>query len=209
MWYTKKLNIFSLFQTIFKDEKTSYDHFSRPSRYRSGRNRRSRGDYADPTHDLPNSFLPLMWNPILMHPRVAIHARSVIFLRLGVHFVSFSMCVVSSARRVPARKRSLLNDFQSFVALTRSRTRRLQKALCELGLKIGGQAGADVGSELGISGSRDTILRLVRQSQPSAQSEPHVIGLDDWGATRSCICSCKNSRKEDLTWGSAPSALPG
>src|SRR6266542_5885896 len=64
------------------------------------------------------------------------------------------------------------------------RTTRLQKALCELGLKIGGQAGADVGQELGMSGSRDTILRLVRQSHPSAQSEPHVIGLDDWARKR-------------------------
>jgi len=27
MWYTEKLNIFSLLQTIFKDEKTFYDHF--------------------------------------------------------------------------------------------------------------------------------------------------------------------------------------
>ena len=64
------------------------------------------------------------------------------------------------------------------------RTKRLQQALCELGLIIGGQAGADVGSELGISGSRDTILRLVRQSHPSAHSEPHVIGLDDWARKR-------------------------
>src|SRR5712692_4211167 len=64
------------------------------------------------------------------------------------------------------------------------RTKRLQKALCELGLIVGAQAGADVGSELGISGSRDTILRLVRQSHPSAQSEPHVIGLDDWARKR-------------------------
>lgn len=64
------------------------------------------------------------------------------------------------------------------------RTLLLQKALCELGLKIGGQAGADVGQELGMSGSRDTILRLVRQSPPSAQSEPHVIGLDDWARKR-------------------------
>src|SRR2546421_657001 len=32
--------------------------------------------------------------------------------------------------------------------------------------------------------SRDTILRLVRQSHPSAHSEPHVIGLDDWARKR-------------------------
>src|SRR5215469_10936330 len=64
------------------------------------------------------------------------------------------------------------------------RTKRLQEALRQLGLMIGGQAGADVASELGISGSRDTILRLLRQSQQPAQFEPHVIGLDDWAWKR-------------------------
>src|SRR5713101_9663939 len=64
------------------------------------------------------------------------------------------------------------------------RTKRLQKALCELGLKEGGQAGADTGSELGFSGSRDTILRLVHQSPRPALQEPHVIGLDDWAWKR-------------------------
>ncbi|HYU76733.1 MAG TPA: ISL3 family transposase [Ktedonobacteraceae bacterium] len=64
------------------------------------------------------------------------------------------------------------------------RTKRLQEALRQLGLTIGGQAGADVGGELGISGSRDTILRLLRQSEQLAQPEPHVIGLDDWAWKR-------------------------
>ena len=84
------------------------------------------------------------------------------------------------------------------------RTQRLQEALCRLGLRVGGQAGADTGQEQGLSGSRDTILRLVRRFPQPAQSEPRIIGLDDWGATRSRSCSCKDSRKEDLTWGSAP-----
>ena len=31
------------------------------------------------------------------------------------------------------------------------------------------------------------------------------VGIEDFGATRkSRMCSCKNSRKEALTWGSAP-----
>jgi transposase len=64
------------------------------------------------------------------------------------------------------------------------RTKRLQEALRQLGLITGGQAGADLGSELGISGSRDTILRLLRQSQLPTQQEPHVIGLDDWAWKR-------------------------
>src|SRR5258707_14351887 len=60
------------------------------------------------------------------------------------------------------------------------RTKRLQEALCQLGFRGGGQAGADVGSDLGISGSRDTILRLVRRSPQPAISEPRIFGLDDW-----------------------------
>src|SRR5436305_1695582 len=64
------------------------------------------------------------------------------------------------------------------------RTNRLQEALCQLGLRVGGQAGADAGSELGISGSRDSILRLVRGSQEPATSEPRIIGMDDWAYKR-------------------------
>jgi transposase len=63
-------------------------------------------------------------------------------------------------------------------------TIRLQEALCQLGLRVGGQAGADVASELGISGSRDTILRLVRRDIQPVTSEPRIIGLDDWARKR-------------------------
>jgi transposase len=83
------------------------------------------------------------------------------------------------------------------------RTIRLQEALCQLGLRVGGQAGADVGSELGISGSRDTILRLVRGSKQSATSEPRIIGLDDWARKRrlrygTLICDLERSQPIDL-----------
>src|SRR6266566_2712994 len=83
------------------------------------------------------------------------------------------------------------------------RTKQLQKALCELGLKEGGQAGADTGSELGFSGSRDTILRLVHQSRRPAGQEPHVIGLDDWAWKRrrrygTLICDLERGLPIDL-----------
>jgi transposase len=79
----------------------------------------------------------------------------------------------------------------------------LQEALCQLGLRVGGQAGSDVGSELGISGSRDTILRLVRQSHSSVPSEPHIIGLDDWARKRrlrygTLICDLELGLPNDL-----------
>ena len=83
------------------------------------------------------------------------------------------------------------------------RTKRLQKALCELGLKGGGQAGADMGTELGYSGSRDTILRLVQQAERPALPEPHVIGLDDWAWKRrsrygTLICDLERGVPIDL-----------
>jgi transposase len=77
------------------------------------------------------------------------------------------------------------------------------KALCQLGLRVGGQAGADVGSELGISGSRDTILRLVRRSKQPVTSEPRIIGLDDWARRRrqrygTLICDLERNQPIDL-----------
>jgi hypothetical protein len=83
------------------------------------------------------------------------------------------------------------------------RTKRLQEALRHLGLSMGGQRGADVGSEHGINGSRDTILRLVHQSEPPARSEPRVIGLDDWAWKRkrrygTLICDLEQGLPIDL-----------
>jgi transposase len=83
------------------------------------------------------------------------------------------------------------------------RTQRLQEALRQLGLRGGGQAGADVGSELGMSGSRDTILRLVRRSPQPAKAEPRIIGLDDWARRRrlrygTLICDLEHSQPIDL-----------
>lgn len=83
------------------------------------------------------------------------------------------------------------------------RTKRLQEALRQLGLVVGGQAGADLASELGISGSRDTILRLLCQLPAPVASEPHVIGLDDWAWKRrqrygTLICDLERHQPIDV-----------
>ncbi len=54
-----------------------------------------------------------------------------------------------------------------------------------------------------MSGSRDTILRLVRKSEPPAQQEPHIIGLDDWAWKRglrygTLICDLEQGVPIDL-----------
>jgi transposase len=83
------------------------------------------------------------------------------------------------------------------------RTQRLQEALCQLGLRVGGQAGADTAEAQGLSGSRDTILRLVRHSPQPAESSPRIIGLDDWAYKRrlrygTLICDLERSQPIDL-----------
>src|SRR5712691_13565400 len=98
-------------------------------------------------------------------------------IRLIVHVRRFSCKKSTCAQKI------FVERLPSLCHPHAQRTKRLQETLCQLGLRVGGQAGADVGSELGSSGSRDTILRLVRQSPQSAKTEPRIIGLDDWGAT--------------------------
>jgi transposase len=49
---------------------------------------------------------------------------------------------------------------------------------------VGGQVGARIGSAFGLSGSRDTILRLVRQHHLPDTAEPRIVGVDDWAWKR-------------------------
>jgi transposase len=83
------------------------------------------------------------------------------------------------------------------------RTIQLQQALCQLGLAAGGQAGAAIGSEQGLSGSRDTILRLVRRHQLPDPPTSQIVGIDDWAWKRrqrygTLICDLESRQPIDL-----------
>ncbi len=86
---------------------------------------------------------------------------------------------------------------------------RLREALIALGLATSAQVIERLAPSLGMSVSAPTLLRRLREVSCPPPETVRILGVDDWGATRSYICSCKNSRKEGFTWGSAPSALPG
>lgn len=60
------------------------------------------------------------------------------------------------------------------------RTIRLQETLHRLGFALGGEAGARLAGRLGMPCSRDTLLRLMRESSSLPVQGPRVLGVDDW-----------------------------
>jgi transposase len=64
------------------------------------------------------------------------------------------------------------------------RTVRLTTALQQLGLALGGEAGARLGAKLHVPTSPDTLLRLVRQVPDSPMPAPTILGVDDWAIRR-------------------------
>ena len=95
---------------------------------------------------------------------------------------------------------------ERFPSLTLPRvkfTRRLQESLRELGFALGGEAGASLGKQLSISGSPDTILRLVKGADLPAASSPRVVGIDDWSWKRrlrygTLLCDLESGKPIDV-----------
>ena len=81
--------------------------------------------------------------------------------------------------------------------------------ITSIGLATSGKGGARLAALLGIQTTRQTILSRIMALPNVLRGSVLYLGIDDFGATRSYVCSCRNSRKEDLTWSSASSALPG
>jgi transposase len=59
-------------------------------------------------------------------------------------------------------------------------TTRASQAQCDTGLVLGGAAGARQLARQGLPGSRQTVLRRVRDYRPASKPAPQVIGIDDW-----------------------------
>lgn len=83
------------------------------------------------------------------------------------------------------------------------RTLRLQHALEQLGLALGGAAGARQGQQFGLQISPDSLLRLIRQQAVPARPRATHIGLDDWAYKRSLrygtlICDLDTGEVLDL-----------
>jgi transposase len=60
------------------------------------------------------------------------------------------------------------------------KTTRLNAQLTAIGLALGGNAGVRLGRQLGLTASRNTLLRRIRQVPMPPEVTPAVLGVDDW-----------------------------
>jgi transposase len=151
----------------------------------------------------PQQLHALRVGTLLSEYKAATHAGCMIFHQVGVLSTSSCMCAATSRTKRTCAQKIFTERLPELCRPHAHRTKRLQKALCQLGLIAGGQAGTCLGSELGMSGSRDTILRLVRQHQQPDPPKSRIIGRDDWAWKRrlrygTLICDLERSLPIDL-----------
>ncbi len=92
------------------------------------------------------------------------------------------------------------------------RSNRLASAQTDIGLTLGGEAGARLSRRLAMPVSGDTVLRLVRRRGIEPCPPPRVIGVDDWAWRRgrsygTIICDLERYRVIDLLPGRAAGPL--
>lgn len=95
-------------------------------------------------------------------------------VRLQLHTRKF-FCTNAACPRTVFSER-----LPQFVAPYARRTQRLAQAQRQLGLALGGEAGARSAAQQGLPASPDTLLRLVRQAPAASHPTPRVLGVDDW-----------------------------
>jgi transposase len=108
----------------------------------------------------------------LRAPRDLPVAQQTVRLRLNVR--RFRCEAAQCARTIFAER------FPTLIAPFARRTKRLEQALREVALALGGEAGARLGSKLGLPSSPNTLLRLLRRTPLLPVAPLRSIGIDEW-----------------------------
>ena len=109
------------------------------------------------------------------------YERTLVDLPWGVHTVTLRLRVRRLFCRNARCARRIFTERLPEVALPWARrTRRLDAQLTALGLALGGLAGVRLGRKLGLTASRNTLLRRVRQAPVPLVVTPSALGVDDW-----------------------------
>jgi hypothetical protein len=83
-------------------------------------------------------------------------------------------------RHPHGRRRIFTERLPTVAAPWARRTLRLTRRLVAVGLALGGKAGVRLSQCWGLTGSRNTRLRLLRREPLPASPTPTVLGVDDW-----------------------------
>ena len=99
-----------------------------------------------------------------------------------------------------------------FAGAKARRSDRLAAAQADIGLVLGGEAGARLSRRLAMPVSGDTVLRLVRRRSVAPCPPPRVVGVDDWAWRRgrsygTIVCDLKRHRVIDLLPGRSAEPL--
>lgn len=101
-------------------------------------------------------------------------------------------------------RKTFAERFPTLTVPHAQRTIRLQIALQQLGLALGGEAGARLGSHVGLQTSPASLLRLIRRAAIPQPDHPiRFIGIDDWASKRrlrygTLICDLETGEPLDL-----------
>ena len=109
-------------------------------------------------------------------------------------------------------KQTFVEALPQVIARSARQTNRLRTTLKQFAAALSGQTGERLLKPLGMAVSGQTRLRLAKSIKTTMVYTPEILGVDDFGATRSYMSSCKSSRREDFTWSSpcqAESRAPG
>jgi len=109
------------------------------------------------------------------------YERTLADLPWGAYAVTIRLRVRRLFCRNTRCKRRIFTERLPEIALSWARrTRRLDVRLTALSLALGGSAGVRLGAKLGLTASRNTLLRRVRQAPVPSAVTPSALGVDDW-----------------------------
>jgi transposase len=160
------------------------------------------------------STRPCSYCPLCAQASSSVHShysRTVRDVPCGGHNVRLHLVVRKFFCRNPDCQRKIFTErLPNFVQPWAQMTLRLAAAIQAIGLATSGSLGVRLAGRLGIVTSWMTILRRIMALPLPAPGAVTALGIDDFCATRKvAYVAVRTRRMEDLTWGSAPSALPG
>ena len=94
----------------------------------------------------------------------------------------------SSAIIPPASNGLIVERLPGVARSFARRTERLAEAQRQIGLALGGEAGARSATRQAMPVSADTLLRLANHSELAPAATPKVLGVDDWAWKKRQTC---------------------